>query len=157
MDKKGMIKLITLLFIIYCLILLILIIFKYPRVLIKEILVSWNFGLVYRNIRTANLIPFRTITRDIFTFDSYYIKVLMYNIIAFVPMGFLLPIISNKGKNIYFITIFATIFSLIIEVIQLITVLGAFDIDDILLNTIGAIIGFTLYLAFLKISNIVFK
>ena len=98
MDKKGMIKLITLLFIIYCLILLILIIFKYPRVLIKEILVSWNFGLVYRNIRTANLIPFRTITRDILTFDSYYIKVLMYN--PFVLMGFYYLLYLIR-KNIY--------------------------------------------------------
>ncbi len=157
MDKKANKKVVSLIFIIYCLILLKLILFKYPRALIKELLVCWNLEMLDRNIKDANFIPFSSIRRDILTLNSYYIKVLIYNIMAFIPMGFLLPLISKRARNMYFTIIVATAFSSLIEISQLITVLGTFDIDDILLNTLGALIGYVLYLAFIRIRHVVYK
>lgn len=157
MDKKANKKVVSLIFIIYCLILLKLILFKYPRALIKELLVCWNLEMLDRNIKDANFIPFSSIRRDILTLNSYYIKVLIYNIMAFIPMGFLLPLVSRRARNMYFTIIVATAFSSLIEISQLITVLGTFDIDDILLNTLGAIIGYVLYLAFIRIRHVVYK
>lgn len=157
MDKKANKKVVSLIFIIYCLILLKLILFKYPRALIKELLVCWNLEMLDRNIKDANFIPFSSIRRDILTLNSYYIKVLIYNIMAFIPMGFLLPLISKRARNMYFTIIIAIVFSSLIEISQLITVLGTFDIDDILLNTLGALIGYVLYLAFIRIRHVVYK
>lgn len=157
MDKKANKKVVSLIFIIYCLILLKLILFKYPRALIKELLVCWNLEMLDRNIKDANFIPFSSIRRDILTLNSYYIKVLIYNIMAFIPMGFLLPLVSKRARNMYFTIIIAIVFSFLIEITQLITVLGTFDIDDILLNTLGALIGYVLYLAFIRIRHVVYK
>lgn len=157
MDKKANKKVVSLIFIIYCLILLKLILFKYPRALIKELLVCWNLEMLDRNIKDANFIPFSSIRRDILTLNSYYIKVLIYNIMAFIPMGFLLPLISKRARNMYFTIIIAIVFSFLIEITQLITVLGTFDIDDILLNTLGTLIGYVLYLAFIRIRHVVYK
>lgn len=157
MDKKANKKVVSLIFIIYCLILLKLILFKYPRALIKELLVCWNLEMLDRNIKDANFIPFSSIRRDILTLNSYYIKVLIYNIMAFIPMGFLLPLVSKRARNMYFTIIVATAFSFLIEITQLITVLGTFDIDDILLNTLGTLIGYVLYLAFIRIRYVVYK
>ena len=62
------------------------------------------------------------------------------NVLIFMPFGFFLPMASR------FRSIFATIFwsfmlSLAVEMFQFITKVGSFDVDDLLLNTLGGIIG----------------
>ena len=71
---------------------------------------------------------------------------LLGNVICFVPFGFLLPTISKNSifKNVIGVTAFAFLFSLSIETIQLLTKVGAFDVDDIFLNTIGGFLGYVL-------------
>ena len=74
------------------------------------------------------------------------------NIIFFMPFGFLLPTLWNKFRK-FIPTVFAGfIFSLIIEVGQLFTI-RATDVDDLLMNTLGTILGFILF----KILSIIFK
>ena len=74
------------------------------------------------------------------------------NIIFFMPFGFLLPTLWNKFRK-FIPTVFAGfIFSLIIEVGQLFTI-RATDVDDIIMNTLGTILGFILF----KILSIIFK
>ena len=72
------------------------------------------------------------------------------NAILLLPMGILLPLLWSKFRKIGRVTLFAFLFSLSIETLQLLfTLLGnmgrAFDVDDILLNTLGAFIGMSLY------------
>ena len=71
---------------------------------------------------------------------------LLGNVVCFMPFGFLLPTISKSRviKNIISVTIFAMLFSIFIETAQLVTKVGAFDVDDILLNTIGGMTGYIL-------------
>ena len=71
---------------------------------------------------------------------------LLGNVVCFMPFGFLLPTISKSRviKNIFSVTIFAMLFSVFIETAQLVTKVGAFDVDDILLNTIGGMTGYIL-------------
>ena len=58
------------------------------------------------------------------------------NVVMFIPLGFLLgKLIGWKGLLV------AAVFSVIIELIQLITKIGMFEFDDIIHNTIGALIG----------------
>ena len=74
------------------------------------------------------------------------------NIIFFMPFGFLLPTLWNKFRK-FIPTVFAGfIFSLIIEVGQLFTI-RATDVDDLIMNTLGTILGFILF----KMLSIIFK
>lgn len=66
------------------------------------------------------------------------------NIVIFLPLGFLFPLVSEKQR--WYRTVRAGFcFSLLIETIQLISKRGCFDPDDIILNTLGTVIGYGLY------------
>ncbi len=55
-------------------------------------------------------------------------------------MGFFIPVLfQSKIKNIKQFVIMITILTLIVEILQFITYRGSTDIDDIILNTIGAV------------------
>ena len=62
----------------------------------------------------------------------------------FIPLGFLLPCLWPRLRSFgrFLPAIVAII--VVIELTQLFTLLGSCDIDDLLLNTIGAVIGFGL-------------
>lgn len=62
------------------------------------------------------------------------------NIILFIPVGFLLQLLIGKKKGCWVILI-GSGFSLLIELVQLLTHRGYFDLDDIMLNTLGTIMG----------------
>lgn len=64
------------------------------------------------------------------------------NLLLFLPWGLLLPCISEKMRSAkrFFAVTSAVI--ICIELVQLFTLLGACDIEDYLLNIIGALIGF---------------
>ena len=65
------------------------------------------------------------------------------NILIFVPFGFFLPMGSKRRS--FFVTLFYSFgLSLCVEIFQLITKVGSFDVDDLLLNTIGGVIGYIL-------------
>ena len=66
------------------------------------------------------------------------------NIVWFVPFGFLLPIIWQKLKAYYTIPL-GFCLSLTIEIGQLISGKGMFEIDDLVLNTAGAAVGYLAY------------
>ena len=67
------------------------------------------------------------------------------NVVAFVPFGLLIPIIA-KGYRKFFIILFDGImFTVIIESVQLILKVGSFDVDDMILNTMGVIIGYIVF------------
>lgn len=67
------------------------------------------------------------------------------NVAAFVPCGFFLPIISRRSRKWYNTLLISFLFSLSVEIIQLVSKVGSFDVDDMLLNTLGGVIGFVLY------------
>ena len=96
-----------------------------------------------------NLIPFLEINRFIAHREVLGMKAVLLNILgniaAFMPFGFFLPIFSNRCR--YFLnTVFYTFeLSLLVELIQLVTKVGSFDVDDLLLNTIGGALGFLVY------------
>jgi glycopeptide antibiotics resistance protein len=70
---------------------------------------------------------------------------LVGNIIVFIPWGACLPILFEKIKSLIGTLKGTLLFVIAIEVAQLITTLGSFDVDDIILNTLGAIIGYLIY------------
>ena len=72
------------------------------------------------------------------------------NIILFVPIGFLLPAVTG-WKKMWKTVVAGISFSLFIEIIQLITLRGCFDVDDVILNCLGTVMGFGLYCVVQKI------
>lgn len=95
----------------------------------------------------VNLIPFNTIISYIKNYnellDSSIVIINIYgNFIACMPFAFFLPLLfkkQNKFKN-YLITMILIVLG--IEVVQLLSLSGSFDIDDFILNISGALIMF---------------
>ena len=92
-----------------------------------------------------NLILFREIKRFIIYRDQLGMKAVFLNAVGFMPFGFFLPIVSRRSRRWYNTVLFGFSFSLAIEITQLVWKVGSFDVDDILLNTIGAALGFIVY------------
>ena len=83
-----------------------------------------------------NLIPFRWITEGV----RPYIE----NILLFIPLGFMLPCIWKKYEGLWQTALSGITFSLIIELSQLFN-RRITDIDDLLMNTLGALIGWVIF------------
>ncbi|XLO99150.1 VanZ family protein [Anaerostipes caccae] len=74
-----------------------------------------------------------------------FITNLVGNVFAFSPFGFLLPVMTEKKRGLIKVVLGSFLFSLIIESCQYIFKVGVFDVDDLLLNTIGGLIGYIIY------------
>lgn len=70
---------------------------------------------------------------------------LVGNVAAFVPFGFMLPVVIRRRKCLPDALLFSLLLSLCIEIIQLVFRVGSFDVDDLLLNTIGGILGYMIF------------
>lgn len=95
------------------------------------------------------LVPFRTITSSMDSFLRFGIEdpasiAFIANIILFVPMSFLVPFVL---RNPSFLKTMGISLGIIvsIEIIQYVTNLGATDIDDVILNMTGCLIGYMVY------------
>ena len=91
-----------------------------------------------------NLVPFTEIFRYKIGSEAFYFNVIG-NIIIFIPFGYFISTYI-KPKKILPILIVSLISSTTVEFVQL-CIGRSFDVDDILLNAIGAIIGFLIYIA----------
>ena len=75
------------------------------------------------------------------------------NVLAFVPFGFLAPQIFWRCKSAVLTVMLGFEASLLVEVLQLVTKVGSFDVDDLLLNTLGCVLGFVFYVLGKRIRN----
>lgn len=82
--------------------------------------------------------------RDILGYEAVFLNI-VGNVVAFMPFGFILPEVWDQLNRWYTITLLGFVFSLCIEVAQLVRRVGSFDVDDLLLNTIGALIGYFVF------------
>ncbi len=94
--------------------------------------------------RSMNLVPFRTIFLYLNANINNNIIVtnLLGNIVAFMPLGFLLPLIWEKTSRFIRILIASLGASLAIEAMQYLMAAGAADVDDLILNTAGGMLGY---------------
>ena len=91
-----------------------------------------------------NLVPFTEIFRYKIGSEQFYFNV-VGNIVLFIPFGYFISTYI-KPKRILPILIVSVISSATVEFVQL-CIGRSFDVDDILLNTVGAIMGFLLYVS----------
>ncbi|AIF42160.1 VanZ family protein [Virgibacillus sp. SK37] len=102
-------------------------------------------GNTYKGI-SHNYIPLTSIGTYLFNFQSYNFDTWFYNtfgnVLLFIPMGILLPILFAKQIRLLSTVVIIMLFSFTIETMQFITQLGVFNVDDIILNTIGGFLGY---------------
>lgn len=79
--------------------------------------------------------------REVVGFESFAVNILG-NILAFAPFGFFLPLLNKKYRRFFYATFLSILFTLVIELMQMFLRVGIFDVDDILLNTIGGMLGY---------------
>ena len=63
-------------------------------------------------------------------------------VVGLVPFGYILPVINDRFRNWLLIVVSGFSLSLCVETAQLIFRVGSFDVDDLLLNTLGALLGY---------------
>lgn len=131
-------KLTTGLLIIYLIVLTWIIVFK----------MEFNISLLqHTNYRNINLIPFAgslVVNGQIDTSE------ILLNLIAFIPFGIYLSIVKNKWNFLQkVLPIFLV--SLLYEISQYILAIGGSDITDLIMNTLGGVVGIGLFGVITKI------
>lgn len=156
MKAKSVKKCVAILFLLYLLALIYVLFLNNPR----------RGGLFLMEIKPfskehfemfLNLVPFRTEIDYFKQLSEHSINtgiVVMnigVNLILFLPMGMALPVLfDNKINKLWKVIIIVAVIVIICEVIQFLTLRGSADVDDVILNTAGAVLGYGL----LKISYI---
>ena len=101
-----------------------------------------------------NLIPFKTVSEYIemaLTSPNIHLREhafinLLGNIFMFIPLGFLLPCIFSVARKFGKHILICTVIIFVIEIIQLFSLLGSCDIDDLILNICGTSSGFAVFI-----------
>ena len=97
-----------------------------------------------------NIVPFTEIMRYEFGSDLFVYNVIG-NIVLFIPFGYIIASYI-KPKKLWTNLFISIIVSTTIEFVQL-NIGRSFDIDDIILNTLGGIAGFLIYIALSAIER----
>lgn len=105
--------------------------YRYNLVLFQEIKRFWEYKEQLGWISAANLLG---------------------NVAIFVPFGFFMPM-ASRYRSFSLTTVYSFGLSLIVECFQLIFQVGTFDVDDLLLNTIGGAIGYIVFVIFMLIRG----
>lgn len=146
-EKQRKVRWIRALFLVYLLVVIKVIIFKYPMEQLRAIAATWRKDVILEGLDTANFTPFKTIRMYIdYAYMLNSFENLVGNILVFVPFGFLLPYVWKRAGRFFIMLLNAFLFVLGIEVFQLFSAFGAFDVDDIILNCLGAVWGYLFYL-----------
>ncbi len=97
----------------------------------------------------VNTTPFKFLIHMKTASNAYFLINVLGNIAFFIPIGLLTPLLFN-GNSFLTSTVAGFLLSLSIELLQL-PLLRATDIDDLILNTSGAVVGFIIYLIITKV------
>ncbi len=136
------------LFIIYAAVMIYLLIFER---LMGEGYVFWQSADYARDIsRKFQLVPFRTIIMYAEQFQGFSLNDPAFrniggNIVLFIPIGLFLPFLFRRQRKLLIFLLTTVITICCVELIQAFTLLGSCDIDDLILNTLGACIGYIIY------------
>ena len=107
-----------------------------------------DFSILQYAAMQMNLVPFETIALYIRAMvretinPEIAIANLLGNFLLFMPMGVYLPFIFKKIRTLLDYVLYMMPVLMMVELVQLLTKRGSFDIDDFILNLSGTILGF---------------
>lgn len=121
-----------------------------------------------------NLNPLRTISNywDVLSRPEYYMTKwgsaavyeqqarfavvnLVGNVLMFIPLGFFLPLLWKKMQRIWKTFLLTGMLIVLVEMTQLLTLRGSCDVDDLILNLSGVIVGYVLWRLLLLCSRVI--
>lgn len=112
----------------------------YLLALLWILLLKFGVKFSYMESRTINLIPF---DKPLLLNGKMDLGEMILNVVIFFPLGIYAGILFERRPFVKNILLFFV--SALIESIQLILKIGAFDITDIITNTTGGIIGLLIF------------
>lgn len=77
------------------------------------------------------------------------LQLIIFNMLMFAPLGFLLPFLTKRGEKFPFVCLISFLVTFFIEVLQLVTGHGIFELDDLLHNFAGSLFGYFVVMFFL--------
>lgn len=99
--------------------------------------------------QNSNIIPFKNTIEYITGSDRFNMDIIINNtlgnILIFLPLGIFLPLLFKRYSRFSKVIVASIVISFSIETLQLVLKIGQFDIDDVILNTLGSILGFLLF------------
>lgn len=132
--------------------------FIYLWLLFDLVFLSAYYGRANAEVlryQTYNLIPFKTIKNYISVMNGksggQFVTNVIGNIVAFMPLGFLAPILFKSLRRMGVMVFIAFALSLFIELTQGYLGVGVMDVDDLILNGFGGFLG---YIAFYIMTQI---
>ena len=135
-------------FVIYLCVLVLVLIMKFPQMnMFYGIIERWETGIQPEFVDKPNIVPFKVIieyVKNIQSLNDWFAKNIAVNIIMYMPCGFLAPLFLRKNK-IGYVLVFGIVLAIIIEILQALLGVGTVDIDDVILNSLGILIGFGIY------------
>ena len=149
---------------------------KQLHLIVLSILVAYLVGVFvvtiilrsYDDETKINLIPFRSLyllTRQLvhsaktwgiknipheLTFMAKGLRNFFGNILLLIPLGYLVPILRENFNRRWKAGVLGIGLSMAIEIVQLVSHRGFFDLDDVLLNSFGCVIGWLCYNRWLR-------
>lgn len=105
--------------------------------------------VMYENI---NLHIFSSYIKVWNRFSLLELRNIIFNILMFIPLGFVMPLLFKKCEKFYITYFLGLCMTISIEVLQLISKRGIFEIDDIINNTLGCMIGYGIVMIFFLFS-----
>jgi glycopeptide antibiotics resistance protein len=115
-----------------------------------------NPSNIHHRLQTANFHPFVTISQNIHSLSSYEVINLYGNILIFIPFGMFLMLLSKKSRMSWIgVGIRSFALSLSLECLEVLFLIGSFDVDDLILNVSGGLIGCCLWQLMLAASRLI--
>ncbi|MBR6690536.1 MAG: VanZ family protein [Bacilli bacterium] len=126
------------------------------------IIIDWDKDLLNQYLESSfNIIPFNTIKlftqgymNGIVNYKNFSVNIIG-NLLAFMPYGIFLPLIFKSTNKYYRFLITMILIVVIIELLQFVTMSGSCDIDDLILNVLGATIIY--WVSRIKLINLLIK
>jgi glycopeptide antibiotics resistance protein len=155
--------LLSALFAFYMYVLFKVILFKFSNI---DLLFLWH--QLQRNIENpehiqnrlgfANFKPFVSISNNIQSLSSHDLINLFGNIAVFMPYGmFLVLMWRHKKITLYGALLRSVGLSLCLESLQLVLSMGSFDVDDLILNGFGGLLGYAIFKLSIKCKTIILR
>lgn len=126
---------------------------KYSKLFNIVLLIISLLAIIYITLLRRSRGNYNVILKPFYTFilakdqKEYYREMLM-NIFLFVPLGLSLPFvlsyISNRGIVVKTI-VMGLLLSIVIEYCQFYFCIGTCEIDDVIMNTLGVVVGCSCY------------
>lgn len=106
----------------------------------------------------SNIIPFKNTYLYLIESQHFNLDIVLQNtlgnVVIFIPLGIFLAMLFKRFQSAAKVAMLGFTITVVIEISQFFLQVGQFDVDDILLNTMGAVIGYYVFKGFIKISKL---